>query len=143
MASAILDRARARAVLPAAVRLIVEPSPETRARIPADEAALAVYCLIENAVDAIATNGGGGRHRPPPRARRSRPGRHRGRRRSGPGFAVGALDRALEPYFTTRQAQIGIGLNIARRIATRWRGKLAIEVLPRGVRTALVLEVVR
>jgi signal transduction histidine kinase len=132
----ILRRIHDLVPVPPKIRLIVETTTEPHVRINADEAAVAVFCLVENAVDAL--EGGGG-------VIRLRVVERDGRvaievEDDGPGLAAGVHQRAFEPFFTTRQARLGLGLNIARRIATRWGGTLELADLDRGVRAALVLK---
>jgi signal transduction histidine kinase len=99
------------------------------------ELQLAMYCLIENAVDACSD----GRIRLAIRA-------HQDGRLAidviddGPGFVGEAATRHLEPFFTTRPGRVGLGLNIARRIAYRGDGSLTIEARSRsGVIATLLL----
>lgn len=132
--SAIVERVRALVTLPSNIGMTIEIEGDARVRIAPDEAALAMHCLIENAMDALGGAGGAIRLRVAVR---------------GTDVALeveddasGALpDRALEPFFTTRPGRMGIGLNIARRIAGRWKGALAIGALDRGARAGLTLKV--
>jgi signal transduction histidine kinase len=135
-ASAILERTRELVPLPANVKLTVEHATDPRVRISPEEAALAMFCLVQNAVDALDERGG---------AIRIGIGADDGHIAlevddDGPGFAAGAQERVLEPFFTTRAGRMGVGLNIARRIMQRWSGKIAIAPLERGVRAALLLK---
>jgi signal transduction histidine kinase len=118
------------------VTVEVRPGTDVRPRGDGDELSIALLCLIENAMDSVATRGG-----------RVTVGAVLRDDRvclevedDGPGFADGARERALEPFFTTRAGRLGLGLNIARRIAARCAGDLAVE--PRaegGVRASLRL----
>lgn len=57
----------------------------------------------------------------------------------GPGIALDPVDRALEPFVTTREGRAGLGLSIVRRIARRYRGALElVETGPEGTRAELV-----
>ena len=132
----LLRRIHDLVAIPPRIRLLVESTTESRVRIDPDEAAVALFCLIENAVDAMEGTGGN---------IRLRVGEREGRvalevEDDGPGFATGVHERALEPFFTTRPKRLGLGLNIARRIAARWDGTLELAAIDRGVRAALLLE---
>jgi signal transduction histidine kinase len=59
----------------------------------------------------------------------------------GPGLDEGGRRRALEPFFTTKAGRLGIGLNVAARIAQRWRGTVQLEAAPRGLVARLTLPV--
>jgi signal transduction histidine kinase len=50
-------------------------------------------------------------------------------RDTGGGFAPEAAGRATEPFFTTRNTGVGLGLTIARRVIEAHQGRL--NVLPR------------
>lgn len=50
-------------------------------------------------------------------------------RDSGPGFAAEAAPRATEPFYTTRNTGVGLGLTIARRVIEAHAG--SIDVRPR------------
>jgi signal transduction histidine kinase len=110
------------------------------AAIDTDELSVAVGCLLENAVESLARAGSD-----QPVALRL----HGDRERrvidvvdAGVGVDAAALDRLLDPFFTTRAAGGGLGLKIARRIAHRWNGELLVApAQPRGLRVQLVLPV--
>jgi signal transduction histidine kinase len=128
-ASAVVDRARAIVSVPPNVRTTVDITADAQIRIAPDEAALAMYCLIENAVDALAGAEGT---------------IVRATLRAGEVVievdddAPGTVsERALEPFFTTRTGRMGIGLNMARRIAARWGGSFAFAARDRGARAEL------
>lgn len=106
--------------------------------IDAAELELAVACLLENAFESLDAGAGG---------------RVILRAAAGPndtvrieveddGAALGskARGRVFEPFFSTKPERLGLGLNIARRIAGRWGG--TVDFLPnveRGVVSALSL----
>jgi signal transduction histidine kinase len=100
---------------------------------------LAVACLLSNAYDALAPSGGQIRIRCEP---------------EGPmnvridieheGAAMGekVRSRIFEPFFSTKPGHLGVGLNVARRIAGRWGGMLEIATpAPRAVVATLSLPV--
>jgi signal transduction histidine kinase len=129
-AGALIRELAAELAFPAGVTAVAEGS----APVVGDrrELELAVYCLIENAVDAMAGVGG----RVIVRARRDDATTVIEVEDEGAGFDEAALGRAFEPFFTTRADRLGLGLNIARRIADRGQGR--VEVGP-GARARLVL----
>jgi signal transduction histidine kinase len=49
---------------------------------------------------------------------------------SGSGFDANALNRAFEPFFSTKPEGSGLGLNVARRIAASHGGSIDIETNP-------------
>jgi signal transduction histidine kinase len=57
----------------------------------------------------------------------------------GGGLAPDVQDRMLEPFFTTKPGHQGLGLSIARRIASRWGGTLEVASVPGGVQATLRL----
>jgi signal transduction histidine kinase len=124
---------------PAGVRVSVDAPDAAVIRGDASELGVALYCLLENAVDsgasAISVRC----------ARRDADGAAVVTiEDDGPGLTGGAASRALEPFFSTRPGRMGLGLNIARRIAARHGGELAIEAAgTRGVRVTLVVRGVK
>jgi signal transduction histidine kinase len=101
------------------------------------ELAVAIYCLVENALDAVAERGGG----------LVTVSCHERDDHTvieviddGPGLSSEAAARALEHFFTTKPGRLGLGLNIARRTAARSRGTLELGTTDaRGARAAIVL----
>jgi signal transduction histidine kinase len=105
-------------------------------RMDEDELALALACLLTNAYDALGQGG-----------------HVRLRCAEGPaetiridvehdGAPLGSKARArvFEPFFSTKPGRLGLGLNIARRIAGRWGGTVDIQAGPsRGVVSTLSL----
>ena len=52
-------------------------------------------------------------------------------RDSGRGMTPEVLERAVEPFFSTKPGQMGVGLSIANGIWRRHRGTLSIRSIPR------------
>ena len=50
-------------------------------------------------------------------------------RDTGPGFTAEAAERATEPFFSTRNVGLGLGLAVTRKIIETHHGK--IEIAPR------------
>jgi signal transduction histidine kinase len=96
--------------------------------IDASELALAVRCLVDNALEASNVA--------------SAPVRVRVRADAdrcvieivdaGAGIASDRLSDAQRAFYTTKEGHAGLGLNIASRIATRYGGKLEIVAAPGG-----------
>lgn len=102
-----------------------------------DDLELALACLLENAVDAVGARGSGGVRVD---ARPEADGRVAiAVIDEGGGIAPDAKDRMLEPFFTTKPGHQGLGLSIARRIASRWGGSLEVAAVPGGVQATLRL----
>ncbi len=59
----------------------------------------------------------------------------------GVGLPDEVAQRALEPYFSTKPGRLGLGLNVARALARRWRGDLVLEPQPIGARAHLVFPI--
>jgi C4-dicarboxylate-specific signal transduction histidine kinase len=51
---------------------------------------------------------------------------------SGPGFAPAVLARAFEPFFTTREGGLGLGLSLCESLAAGMGGTLAARNHPAG-----------
>jgi C4-dicarboxylate-specific signal transduction histidine kinase len=60
-------------------------------------------------------------------------------RDSGPGFTEETARQAIEPFFTTRNTGIGLGLTVASKIVEDHHGRLAIA--PRGAKRDYDVEV--
>jgi len=58
----------------------------------------------------------------------------------GPGLSD--LDRAMRPTFTTKPGRVGLGLNVAERIARRHGGSISLGPTERGARLCLELPAV-
>lgn len=103
----------------------------------ADDLEVALSCLLENAVEAVEARGEG-------KVRVEARSEPDGRVAidvvdEGGGLAPGAEERVLEPFFTTKPGRQGLGLSIARRIASRWGGSLEVAPVPGGVQATLRL----
>jgi signal transduction histidine kinase len=100
---------------------------------------LAVACLLGNAYDAVAVTGGELRVRCEP------DGPQNVRieiQQDGPPLGAKVRARIFEPFFSTKPGHLGVGLNVARRIAGRWGGTLELAAdAPRGVVSTLSLPV--
>jgi signal transduction histidine kinase len=111
------------------------------AAIAGDEFDVAVGCLVENAVEALALGGREGSL-----AIAIAP---RGDRWSvqindnGVGVDESVFEHLLEPFYTTHPGRAGLGLKMARRIAHRWGGELTLARRePRGLSVDLLIPTV-
>ena len=59
----------------------------------------------------------------------------------GPGLDEAERRQAREPFFTTKPGRLGVGLNVAGRIAQRWRGSLELADASPGLAARLSLPV--
>ena len=63
---------------------------------------------------------------------------------TGNGIAAADLPRIFEPYFTTKEAGIGLGLALTRKIVEEHGGSIAVASEPgKGTRVAVRLPVAR
>jgi signal transduction histidine kinase len=99
----------------------------------ANELALAVRCLVENALEASERSGEVVVRAAPVAARYSIQVED-----AGAGVPESQRGAVLEPFHSTKPGHAGLGLNIARRIAERYGGALLFSDRPIG--TAVVLE---
>lgn len=131
----------------AALGAFEPPPPHVSVNVPAsgvplvatdaDDLELALACLLENALDAVESRGGG---QVRVEARSDTNGRVAiAVTDEGGGLSEGAQERSLEPFFTTKPGHQGLGLSIARRIASRWGGTLELSSVPGGVQATLRL----
>jgi signal transduction histidine kinase len=119
---------------------VTGPGPEPLPlQIDEPDLELAVACLLSNAYDALATTGGEVRVRCEPEG-------HQNVRieiaHEGTPMGDKVRARIFEPFFSTKPGHLGVGLNVARRIAGRWGGTLEVATAaPRGVVATLSLPV--
>jgi signal transduction histidine kinase len=93
-----------------------------------DELALAIRALLENALEAagsarLEVSSAGARLRVVVTD-------------DGPGMS---FEQAMRPLFTTKPGRLGLGLNVAERIARRHSGSIVVDASERGARVALEL----
>jgi signal transduction histidine kinase len=91
-----------------------------RVAVDRDELELALYCLLENALEAGHTVMASAAAVPPHGIIDVLD--------DGPGLP----ENATEPFFTNRPGRLGLGLNVAIRIAQRWGGSLELRPRERG-----------
>ena len=97
-----------------------------------NELALAVRCLVENAVDATGSSGTV-RIRALPVAA----GYTIEIEDAGSGIHESQRSAVLQPLYTTKAGHAGLGLNIAQRIAERYGGSLTFSQVSAGTTTML------
>jgi len=125
--------------LPAEIQLAVEVEED----LPSLEGARrslenALVNLALNSRDALA----GGPGRVILRARRSGSELYLEVEDSGPGIPPDVLDRAREPFFTTKsEGGTGLGLSLVERVAEAHRGRLDLVTSPLGTRAVIVLPI--
>jgi C4-dicarboxylate-specific signal transduction histidine kinase len=62
-------------------------------------------------------------------------------RDNGPGFETGMIERAVEPFTTTKANGMGLGLSLCRSIVEAHGGRLSVEGDPTGAKVAFTLRV--
>jgi len=131
---AVVAAAAAYVDLPAGI-VLSAPSTALAALGDADELAIAVVCLIDNAAESLSPTGG------TIAITSDRDGSHVviSVLDDGPELAGDALARAFDGGFTTKPGHLGLGLNIVRRIAGRAGGTVELAAAARGVRATLRL----
>jgi signal transduction histidine kinase len=135
--AAVLRELVARLPAPAGVTL-EGPAPEPlMLRVDGEDLELALACLLTNAYDALAGTRGHVRLRcaegPAETIRIDV-------EHDGASLGAKARSRVFEPFFSTKPGRLGLGLNIARRIAGRWGGTVEVQPGPsRGVVSTLSL----
>lgn len=118
---------------PGQVRITTAVAPG-RPRADEHELVLALRHLIENAIDvsppggSVAIEGATGRGSYVFRVRDE-----------GPGLAPQDLARLARPFVSTRDDRRGLGLAIARRVAMRWGGGLAVVPTEHGATLELTV----
>jgi signal transduction histidine kinase len=93
---------------------------EASARGDAEDVALAIACLLENAAEAA----------PGPLRVEGRSVGHTYQIAiidSGPGIPAGAREASVRPFHTTKVGHVGLGLSIADALARRLHGELAFS----------------
>jgi signal transduction histidine kinase len=127
---------------PAGIELTGPPGPSPRAVVDPGELDLALFCLVENAIEAVAPRGtvSVGFGEAPPAGT---PMVAIEVTDDGPGLSEAERRRAQEPFFTTKPGRLGVGLGVAARIAQRWRGAIELaEGEGKGLRARLLLPVI-
>jgi signal transduction histidine kinase len=114
--------------------VLVDTSDDAEILVDPRELALAIRCLVENAVEA--TRGEGHVS--------VRGSREDGRVvieivDDGPGIVESQRQEALRPFFTTKPGHAGLGLGIATRIARRYEGELALGTSAKGGLVASIM----
>jgi signal transduction histidine kinase len=140
LAAVVAESVRTCGPRPPGVELVGPPHHPAAALIDADELDLAVTCLVENACEALTGPGGLVRVRCG-----EVPGGGQPRLVTvevvddGPGLSAEARHQAREPFYSTKPGRLGLGLNVAARVAQRCQGRLELETPSRGMLVRLVL----
>jgi signal transduction histidine kinase len=109
----------------------------------ADAEAVRKICanLIENAIEAMGTNGGELRVGCTETTEQGTPMVRISFRDTGPGLSESATNRLFEPYFSTKTTGTGLGLAICRTLSREMGGDVTVKNAEsgRGVEAALIL----
>jgi signal transduction histidine kinase len=110
------------------------------ALVASEELEVALGCLVENAVEALAQAGRQGHLAVQIDRRADRWAVEV--QDDGVGVDATAISHLFDPFFTTHPGRAGLGLKIARRIAHRWSGELLVARRePAGFSAALLLPI--
>jgi signal transduction histidine kinase len=131
----VIERLLASLERRAGVELVGPPGPWPRAAVDGGELEVALFCLVENALEA-ARGKVVVRRGPAPEGMATIEVAD-----DGPGLDEAERRQAREPFFTTRPGRLGVGLNVAGRIAQRWRGSLELADATPGLAARLSLPV--
>jgi C4-dicarboxylate-specific signal transduction histidine kinase len=121
---------------PSGVRLSGPKRPTPTIVVLRDDLELALYCLIENAIESVASKGTGTVR---VRLRDHPEGCRVVVLDDGPGIAPTVLDQVFEPFLTTKEGRLGMGLTIAQRLCGRLGGGLALKSTPCGARATFAI----
>lgn len=130
----VLRRLQGSLALPEGISLEVQVEPVSVVA-EGSELELALFTLLENAVDALETSGGTVRICLGPR--------DEGAVRLdvlSPAPLAAPPQQVLTPFFTTRSGRLGLGLKVARRLASGWGGRLEVAEESGGARASLWLQ---
>jgi signal transduction histidine kinase len=126
---ACVQVALARRVVPEGISLVTDLTDQSDVHASTDEVILAIDCLLDNAIEAVAGSG----------AITVRTEEDAAVVRllvedTGPGMTEEQRARALVPFSSEKPGHLGLGLNIAARIAGRFGGTLELsdQVAPCG-----------
>jgi signal transduction histidine kinase len=138
-ARATLAAVASRMPAPAGVSVEIPGEGPVSIHIDGPDLELAVACLLANAYDAVSATGG------PIRLRCEQDGPQNIRidvEQDGAPMGAKVRQRVFEPFFSTKPGHLGVGLNVARRIAGRWGGTLELATeQSKGVVSTLSLPV--
>ena len=109
--------------IPATVDLKSEFAEKFARTLWAPEIALLTRCLVQNAVEAMSETS---RARIRIRTRSDGDGTRLTVEDSGPGIPTEAIASAMQPFRSQKPGHLGIGLNVARRIAQRYDATLTL-----------------
>jgi signal transduction histidine kinase len=124
---------------PAGVELVGPAGPGPTVSADADELDLALFCLVENALDAVGAQGLVTVRFAAAEARGGLPMTALEVVDDGPGLGPEELVQARQAFFTTKRERLGLGLNVAARIAQRWNGTVELASGRRGLIARLAL----
>ncbi|MEW5851464.1 MAG: HAMP domain-containing sensor histidine kinase [Myxococcota bacterium] len=115
---------------------VVAGSPVLAVQADPNELELAVCCLLENALELLSPLGGG-----VVTVRCYE--REKGHAAveitdNGPPLTTEQVQKAMTPFYSTKPGRLGLGLNIAKRVAARWGGRLEFHPGDAGGAVAIV-----
>jgi len=121
---ACVDHALLRRNVPDGVQVRVELTDRTELTAPADELALAIDCLLDNAFEAVDASGA-----VTIRTKEDDQAVYLSIRDTGPGLTPEQRARAVTPFSSDKPGHVGLGLNIASRVASRLGGTLEVATV--------------
>jgi two-component system C4-dicarboxylate transport sensor histidine kinase DctB len=101
-----------------------------------DDLEIILYCLVENAIESVASKGTGNVR---VRVDDAPDGYRVEVLDDGPGIAPIVVDQVFQPFVTTKEGRVGMGLTIAQRLCERLGGEIALKSTPRGARATFAI----